>query len=596
MRLKRALTLCVVVTCSLAGAQTLLLPPRPVNALAGREFASRIKTLSLADREQLILRQILSGNVPGFLRHLCPVRVTNLVEGRTNSATFFVTPDYLCVGTDDDFFFTPMTPATAQRIADQLDCALPTRKMVDQIYRAAEVKLAPVPIPPSAAMTTVPVFLAHNDLIWTQRRAFLTTHPLGALVAGDKKDVVISRRLATLNGRVAIYGWHRTNGIPIQPLYLGHSSAWVDYSQGIRLVQQRMILNGTTTTVAQVLADPKPSSLLSDEDVITNSQYSTNQIFLFSGTNGLPTGTVEFKPTGQFGERVASFVFEPEVKIQINVPAAKDFAPNKPVLLIFYALPNGNSIAQTIGHQLQQGDDWHFGIQQIGAQTRFLRGLITNRAIVVAYLEAESKSWPAWRKKHGDHRIPEIIDRVKSCFPTNRLEIALTSHSGGGSFIFGYLNTIDQIPADIVRIAFLDSDYAYDSARGQAEKLTRWLKSSDSHFLCVLAYDDAAALLNGKPFVSAHGGTWGRSHAFLKDLSAQFYFTNQTNSEGLEICRALAGRIQFLLKENPNHEILHTVQVERNGFIHALVTGTPAESNGYDYFGKKAYERWILPQ
>ena len=54
-------------------------------------------------------------------------------------------------------------------------------------------------------------------------------------------------------GHVAIYGWHRTNGEPIQPLYLGHSAGYADYSHGIRLIQQQMILNGTETAVAEVL-------------------------------------------------------------------------------------------------------------------------------------------------------------------------------------------------------------------------------------------------------------------------------------------------------------------------------------------------------
>jgi hypothetical protein len=108
----------------------------------------------------------------------------------------------------------------------------------------------------------------------------------------------------------------------------------------------------------------------------------------------------------------------------------------------------------------------------------------------------------------------------------------------------------------------------------------------------VLAYDDASALLNGKPFVSTDGGTWGRSHAMLKDVSAQFHFTSRTNS-GLETYSVLGGRVQFLLKENPDRKILHTIQVERNGFIHALVSGTPDENRGYEYFGERAYTNMI---
>ena len=446
-------------------------------------------------------------------------------------------------------------------------------------------------------MTTVPVFAAHNDLVRTQQLESLPAHSPGALVAGHKKDVVISAKLAGSPGKVAIYGWHRTNGTAIQPLHLGHSAAWVDYSHGIRLVQQRMMVNGATTTVAQVLADPKLAGLLSDEGPIAISRYPTNAVPPSpAGKSSGPATAIEFQPSGPFGERIARFAFEPQAKIHLNAPAAADFAPDKPVLLIFYALPNGNTTGQIIWSLLKPGVDLHFDIQNIGAQTRFLRTLVTNRTIVIAYLEAESKSWPAWRRQHGDSAIPEILGSVKKLLPTNRLEVVLTGHSGGGSLTFGYLNTVEKIPDDIVRIAFLDSNYAYDSARGHAEKLAAWLKSSEQHCLCVLAYNDAVALLDGKPFVSAEGGTWGRSHAMLKDLGVPFDFTSRTNSAGLQFHSALHGRAQILLQENPGRKILHTVQVERNGFIHAMVAGTPDESNGYEYFGERAYTKWILPE
>ena len=263
----------------------------------------------------------------------------------------------------------------------------------------------------------------------------------------------------------------------------------------------------------------------------------------------------------------------------------------KPVLLVFYALPNGNTIEQTIGKQLQPGDDWHFDIQHIGAQTRWLRHAITNKTIVVAYLEAGMKSWPAWRKKYNDRRIAEILDGVRGIFSGNKIEVVLASHSGGGSLIFGYLNSVEKIPDDVKRIAFLDSDYAYDS-KLHADKIKNWLAVSDDHNFVVLAYQDYLALLNGKTFVSEAGGTWGRSHAMLDDFGAQFSFSSKTNA-GLETFSAADGRIEFLLKENPEKKIFHTVQVERNGFIQCLLSGTASEGKGYEYFGERVYTNWI---
>jgi hypothetical protein len=405
-----------------------------------------------------------------------------------------------------------------------------------------------------------------------------------------------------LPDKVAIYGWHHTNGSFIQPLYLGHTETWVDYSHGVRLVQQKMTVNGNPTTVADVLADPKLSGLLSDEGVIANPRYRTNDTPALRApgtterkmvfTNCVVPAFAEFKPEGQFGELTASFKFAPEARILVNAPPRDSIDPARPLLLILYALPNGNTTEQTMGRKLRPGDDWHFDIQHIGAQTRFLRQAIKDRTIVIAYLEADMKSWPAWRTKYGDKFIPQIVDSVKSIFASYRIELVLTGHSGGGSFTFGYLNTVSEIPDDVTRIAFLDSDYGYDAARGHSSKLVAWLKTSNRHSLCVIAYNDAAALYKGKPFVSAEGGTWGRSHAMLNDLGTQFQFTSSTNSS-LADFSALEGRIRFFLLDNPEHKVLHTVQVERNGFIQAMVSGTSNDGKGYEYMGDRAYTKWV---
>jgi hypothetical protein len=590
--LLRAFAIFLVVHAGNVFAQYLALPPRPANAPDGDAFIQKILTLDLTARDQEIANEFLSGNAPEFLRIFCPVNVTNVADGVTNVATFFVAPDYLAIGSDTNYFLASISPGVAQRIADRLDCTLPTRKMVNAIYAAAQVKLAPSPIPPSAAMTTVPIFSQHNETVWAQRMALTNLYPLGALVAGHQKDVVISARLASAPNKVAIYGWHQTNGVPIQPLYLGHVWWWVDYSQCIRLVAQTMLVNGQKKSVAEVLADPQLCGLISDEGVITNARYPTNFIVPPVMTQKINLPWPEgFSRSNDFGEWTREIETFDGVRIFINAPPPNSFSPDKPVQLIFYALPNGNTIEETIGKKLSPDDDWHFDIQHIGAQTRWLRQALTNQTLVVVYLEAGTKSWPLWRKTHPDSRIAEILEAVRTIFPTNQTELVLASHSGGGSLVFGYLNAVEAIPAYVRRIAFLDSDYAYDSSL-HAGKIKNWLTASSENRLCVLAYQDYLGLYNGKPYVSEAGGTWGRSHTMLNDLTAQFPFTSQTNS-GLEIYSSTNGQTEFLLKENPDHKILHTVQVERNGFIEALLFGTAHEDQGYEYLGERAYTNWI---
>lgn len=544
-----------------------------------------MKALERAAREERIVNEVLRGNVPEFLRRLVPVPLTNVVGAATHRVTVLVAPDYLAVGSDADYFLTPLTPAAARRIADAAACVLPTRRLVDAIHAAAPLKLNPQPIPPSREMVTMPVFLRHNELVWEQRQASLASHPLGTLLAGAKKDVVYTPQLATKPGKVAIYGWHRPNGVPIQPLYLGHAESWVDYSHGIRLVHHTAKLDEVDKPLADLFADPKWGTLLGDDapsDAVRRPSPSQE------------SDAGEWFRSPHFGEQIINFRLDPGVRVHVNAPVPEVLSDRKRIHLVLYALPNGNTIEQTVGKQLKAGDDWHFGIQHIGAQTRWLRERDPNAALVIAYLEAAGLSWPAWKRTNGVTKIPGYVARVRALFPGKELALTLNGHSGGGSFIFGLLDALEQLPADLERIAFLDSNYGYDATKRHTEKLAVWLKAAPRHHLCVLAYHDSIALLNGKTFVSESGGTWGRSHAMLADLKGEFPFES-TMKDALHTHRALEGRVKFFLKHNPERKILHTVQVERNGFIHSMLTGTPAESRGYEYLGERVYERFIQP-
>jgi hypothetical protein len=261
--------------CSVAESQTLNVPARAPSAMTGDQFVAYITSMSLTDRENAIYDEVLSGNVPNFMRNLVPVNSSAVISSITYTATYYVIPDYLAIGCDTNYFLCPMTPLLAQRIADQIGCTLPSRKMVDNIWAAATVHLSPSTISPSPQMTTVPVFATHDSTVWVQRSAVLATHPLGELVGGDKKDVILSNHIYgnPSPGRVVIYGWHYTNGTPIQPLYYGHEETYADYSHGIRMVQQACTLNGVAANVDSILASSTYNTVLSDEGAIAIPRY-----------------------------------------------------------------------------------------------------------------------------------------------------------------------------------------------------------------------------------------------------------------------------------------------------------------------------------
>lgn len=290
-------------------------------------------------------------------------------------------------------------------------------------------------------------------------------------------------------------------------------------------------------------------------------------------------------------ERNSLLRLNPEVRVLINAPSSTD--SGKPTLLLMYALPNGNTIEMTAGKKMRSGLDWHYDIQHIAAQTRWLREALTQYNIVTAYLEADQKSWPAWRKKreYRDDEVARIVQYVR--FETgNPDNVILAGHSGGGSFINGVINAYDSIPSFISRIVYLDANYSYDDSLSHGKKLIQWLKADTSHSLTVIAYDDREIKFNGKKVIGPDGGTYRATQRMMQrfreevEIDARHDSTIQTSS-------AFNGRARFIIHTNPDTLILHTVLVERNGLIHSVLMNTANEEKHYQFFGERAYQQFI---
>ncbi len=253
-------------------APTIDLPDRPPDAPGGTEIVEQVRDLSLEAREERIYAEVARGNVPDWLRVLRRVDMAPEVDGREHEVTFWVAPDYVVVGSDADFFRFPLSPQTGQRIADLVGASMPTPRMVDAIWRSAEIHLSPIRMRPDMDMITVPVFEHHERLVRGQRMAYGAE--AGVFLAGHRKDVVLVPALDTLRGRVAIYGWHRQDGRPVQPVYAGHSNRWVDYSHGVRLVHRAIVIDGVLRDLLEVLRDPALAPIVSEDGVIAEPRYS----------------------------------------------------------------------------------------------------------------------------------------------------------------------------------------------------------------------------------------------------------------------------------------------------------------------------------
>jgi hypothetical protein len=247
-----------------------LVPTRDPGSVSGSTFIQNNMNLTGSAREDNILHEFAGGNVPDFIRKFVPVTISDA----NNSITILVMPDYLCLGSDSDYVRMPMNPLTAQKIANQYDCSLPTRKMVNDIWKNSPNKLAPLPWGPpyDSDMEKTYRIGVHNARIQAQ----LSGKDSTALTSGHKKDVVLTNKLSpnNPNKKVAIYGWILETGAPIQGLNpVSHASNYADYSHGIRLIANDVVVNEKPMRITDVFSDPHLSSLISDEGVLTFKKY-----------------------------------------------------------------------------------------------------------------------------------------------------------------------------------------------------------------------------------------------------------------------------------------------------------------------------------
>lgn len=236
--------------------------------LTGSAFYRQAASYGWKERDSLALKMFKAGLVPRrFLKMVPVVSYWKDSNDKRWKARIFVTRDYFMVGSRQDFARIPVTPMMAQKMSDLTYSALPTSKIVDLIHERSRVRPEPVPLYAHRDST---VIMRHHDLIIEGQRK-----GRNGLISGIKKDVVLSSRdvWKGKTHRVAIYGWHKTDGRPIQPLYAGHVDWYVDYSHGIRLVSRKVKVNGRTMDYLSLLNHPSLRRLVTNESGIMMERY-----------------------------------------------------------------------------------------------------------------------------------------------------------------------------------------------------------------------------------------------------------------------------------------------------------------------------------
>ena len=234
----------------------------------GSVFYEQIRILSSQEREDMAVKEILSGNMPEFLKSYVTITSNEIdAKGDEHEVTLYVFPDYLSIGNSQDYFIIPLSPMASSKIAEALDASLPTPKLVDLIYEKSTLKLEPFNYIPRGNRNETPdIFYDHSKVIQAQIKA--AGYSPGVFVAGTKKDLVISSKLADTarQHHVTIYGWHRLNGKAIQPVYNGHINTYVDYSHGTRLISNKVLIDGIEYNYSDVLKNSLLHTLLSNEN------------------------------------------------------------------------------------------------------------------------------------------------------------------------------------------------------------------------------------------------------------------------------------------------------------------------------------------
>ena len=234
------------------------------------EYLDRIRQKRGAERELEALAAVKTGEVPSIFTTPSAWSVVTIrkeIDGLPYRLDLRVAPNFFAVGDDGSPFFLPMWPTTAQKVADRFNAILPTKRIADAVYAAAEIE---VPIVTPGAPWYVagkPGDIGDSEAWYDatlRKRAQGPAGRFGKLVDGHSKNLIVSPK--DDGARVRIYGARRPDGsYPLQAESAVHAWNYLDYSHGTRLISRNAVLNGQPIDLMTVFMDPKVSALVSDD-------------------------------------------------------------------------------------------------------------------------------------------------------------------------------------------------------------------------------------------------------------------------------------------------------------------------------------------
>lgn len=227
------------------------------------------------NRDQMVYDAIIANGKP----ELVPVTVTgpNGVK-----LTYNVTPDYVKI----NGFRVTVPPSVAQRVANHFDMKLPTDKMSQQIYDAADTKVRAIPLSSQGytgqdgqyyngkevannRIGKSDAAIAYNQLTDEAiQKQVAKSGKSPKLIAGHGKDILQPTQHPD---DVRIGGWHGATNAPLQPYsntHKGEAKRHTEYAMYTRLIDNQNVTitmpDGRVipTTLDAVQNDPNLSKLI----------------------------------------------------------------------------------------------------------------------------------------------------------------------------------------------------------------------------------------------------------------------------------------------------------------------------------------------
>ena len=231
-------------------------------------------------REDLIYTAAIQQGKP---TNLVPVTI----DGPNGSKiTYKVMPDFFMI----DGLRVTASPLTAQKIADHFGMMLPTAKMAQQIYQAADTKIRAIPLSSSGYTGTDGKFYSgaevvknhinssdaavHYNNLTDQEIAKKTNGNVG-LIAGHGKEIV--QPLGNSKD-VSFGGWEGSDGKPLQPYTTAHknsSDSHSEYAMYFRGIGNEVKVQGANgeivnASINDLMKNPEFSKYLSNDGKINS--------------------------------------------------------------------------------------------------------------------------------------------------------------------------------------------------------------------------------------------------------------------------------------------------------------------------------------